>query len=158
MLQSAEKAPDFELPLLTGGTWRLAEALRERPVLLAFFKISCPTCQLTFPFLQRLADSAHGGAPSLVAISQDNVSDTTYFQQRFGVSVPTLIEDSRTWAVSNAYQISRASPHIFSHCPGRNRFSFVRESFHRAELERQAELFSVLIFGPDDHVPDVKPG
>jgi peroxiredoxin len=156
VLQPADKAPDFELPLLTGGTWWLAEALRERSVLLAFFKISCPTCQLAFPFLQRLADSAHKDAPRLVAISQDNVSDTTYFQQRFGVSMPTLIEDSRTWGTSNAYQIASV-PSLFLIAQD-GTISRSSEGFHRAELEKLAELFAVPIFGPEDHVPAVKPG
>jgi peroxiredoxin len=156
VLQPADKAPDFELPLLTGGTWWLAEALRERLVLLAFFKISCPTCQLTFPFLQRLADSAHKDAPRVVAISQDNVSDTTAFQQRFGVSIPTLIEDSRTWATSNSYQIASV-PSLFLIAQD-GIISHSSEGFHRAELEKLAELFAVPIFGPEDHVPIVKPG
>jgi len=36
---------------------------------LAFFKIDCPTCQLTFPYLQRMADR---GQRRIVAISQDD--------------------------------------------------------------------------------------
>jgi len=156
MLQPSAKAPDFELPLLTGGVWRLTDALKQGPVLLAFFKISCPTCQLTFPYLQRLVDSGHTGAPQLVAISQDSINDTTYFQQRFGVSMPTLIEDPLTWATSNAYRISSV-PSLFLIAQNAT-VSRSSEGFHRAELENLAELFTVPIFGPGDVVPAMKPG
>ena len=44
-----DPAPAFRL-----GSFELKE--RDTPVLLAFFKITCPTCQLAFPYLQRLAD------------------------------------------------------------------------------------------------------
>jgi peroxiredoxin len=33
-----EKAPDFELPDERGRPWRLAEKLREGPVLLVFYR------------------------------------------------------------------------------------------------------------------------
>jgi peroxiredoxin len=156
MLQPPDSAPDFELPLLTGGSWRLSDALRESPVLLAFYKISCPTCQLTFPYLQRLADSKHAGAPRLVAISQDNAADTTSFMQRLGVTMPTLIEDSRSWAASNAYKISSV-PSLFLVTKDGTIATCIA-GFHRAGLEDLAEHFAVPVFGPEDKVPDIKPG
>ena len=55
MLSVGGKAPDFVLPTLSGIEVSLGEMTRSGPVLLAFFKISCPTCQYTFPFLERLA-------------------------------------------------------------------------------------------------------
>ena len=156
MPQPADGAPDFELPLLTGGSWSLAEALSKGPVLLAFFKIACPTCQLTFPYLQRLADSRAPGAPQLVAISQDNSGDTIYFQQQFGVSMPTVLEDTRTWNTSNAYRISSVPSLFLISRDGSVAHSF--EGFVRSELEKLAELFAVPIFGPEDRVPAMKPG
>ena len=54
------KAPDFSLPIIgEGGKFSLQDALQQGPVLLAFFKVSCPTCQYTFPFLERI-HRAHG--------------------------------------------------------------------------------------------------
>jgi thiol-disulfide isomerase/thioredoxin len=52
------------------------------PVLLAFFKITCPTCQLTFPFLQRLMDR---GGPRVVGISQDDAAGTAEFNEAFSL-------------------------------------------------------------------------
>ncbi len=53
-IQSGDKAPLFELRDAAGNEYSLAEALRKGPVIAAFFKISCPVCQFTFPFLERL--------------------------------------------------------------------------------------------------------
>jgi peroxiredoxin len=44
MLQPGVSAPDISLPGLDGSAWNLREALLHGPVVLAFFKISCPTC------------------------------------------------------------------------------------------------------------------
>ena len=52
-------APGFRLARLEGGEVTLAELSAEARVLLVFFKISCPVCQLTAPFLERL--HASGG-------------------------------------------------------------------------------------------------
>src|SRR5437764_9458493 len=106
MLETGAAAPNIELSGLDGTRWSLREALRNGPVLLAFFKSSCPTCQLTFPFLQRLIDNPGPGSPQLVAVSQDDALTTRRFHERFGLSMPTLIDDSRTFPASNAYGLT----------------------------------------------------
>ena len=58
-LERGTTAPDFTLPAMDGKQFSLREALARRPVLAAFFKISCPTCQYALPFLQRIY-KAHG--------------------------------------------------------------------------------------------------
>jgi len=47
-------APDFKLQNHEGKQFSLREALARGPVISAFFKISCPTCQYALPFLQRI--------------------------------------------------------------------------------------------------------
>src|ERR1700733_1534800 len=111
MLQPGDLAPEINLPDLDGTPWILREALRHGPVVVAFFKISCPTCQLTFPFLQRLADSPNGG-PELIAVSQDDAPDSREFQQRFGISMRTLIDTPPRYSASSAYRITSV-PSIF---------------------------------------------
>ena len=53
-LATGTKAPDFDLKTLDGKRFSLGEELASGPVVLAFFKVSCPTCQYAFPFLERL--------------------------------------------------------------------------------------------------------
>jgi peroxiredoxin len=155
MLQPGDSAPDIDLPGLDGSAWRLHEALQHGPVVLAFFKISCPTCQLTFPFLQRLADSTNGG-PRMVAISQDNVPDSREFQQRFGVSMPTLTDAPPRYSASNAYRISIV-PSIFV-VETDGRIASAVEGFNKAELEKLGRRFGVAPFRESDRVPTFRPG
>src|SRR5665213_2106524 len=95
-------APDFELPDLSGEPWKLSYALKDGPVLLVFFKISCPTCQLTLPFLERF------DSPQVVAISQDDAGGT----RGFGTKLRTVLDTPRTYPVSNAYGITHV-PALF---------------------------------------------
>ena len=155
MLQPGVSAPDIDLPDLNGAAWNLREALRHGPVVLAFFKISCPTCQMTFPFLQRLADSPNGGPP-LIAISQDDAGDSREFQQRFGLSMPTLIDAAPAWSASNAYRITSV-PSIFVIETDGTIASAV-DGFNRAELEKLGQRFHVTPFRESDRVPAQRPG
>jgi peroxiredoxin len=56
-LKAGTLAPDFTLPTMDGKKFSLSEALARGPVLAAFFKVSCPTCQYAFPFLERIYKS-----------------------------------------------------------------------------------------------------
>src|SRR6266566_9087439 len=67
-LPAGTKAPDFSLPAVSsgkdgnkdGGEFSLQAAVKQGPVLAAFFKVSCPTCQYAFPYIERIY-KAHGG-------------------------------------------------------------------------------------------------
>jgi peroxiredoxin len=156
MLSTGVPAPSIRLPDLNGDFWTLGEALRKGPVLLAFFKIACPTCQLTFPFLQRLADEGFSASPQLIAISQDDVPDSRGFHERFGVSLPTLIDVPRTFPASNAYRITSV-PSLFLIEPD-GKISFAAEGFSKAALETLGERFHAAPFRESDRVPDLRPG
>ena len=156
MLAAGKSAPDVSLEDLAGGRWSLADALKKGPVLLAFFKISCPTCQLTFPFLQRLADGGGKGAPQLVAVSQDDAAGTAQFHKRFNLSMRTAIDKPRTYPASNAYGISHV-PSLFLIEPD-GRISVAVEGFSKAHLEKLGERFGAAPFHGDDRVPVMQPG
>lgn len=156
MLSTGAAAPDIQLQDLEGRGWKLSEALKQGPVLLAFFKIACPTCQLTFPFLQRLADTADAAAPRLIAISQDDAAGSREFQNRFNVSMPTLLDVPRTWAASNAYQIT-AVPSLFL-IEQDGKISLATEGFSKAVIGKLGERFHATPFTAADRVPDLRPG
>ena len=54
VLNAGKSAPHFGLIALDGKKYSLQEGLKHGPVLAAFFKVACPICQYTFPFLERL--------------------------------------------------------------------------------------------------------
>ena len=156
MLAEGQKAPDFELEDLDRVKWSLAAALKNGPVLLAFFKISCPTCQFTFPFLQNLLEGAGPKAPQLVAVSQDDAIGTTQFQKRFQVSMKTLLDQAKSWPVSNAFRISSV-PSLFLIEPD-GRISFAVNGFSRAHMESLAERFGAAEIWRGQKVPAMRPG
>lgn len=140
-------AVDGEAPL-----FRILENLTE-PVLLAFFKITCPTCQLTFPYLQRLADR---GGPRIVGVSQDDADGTAEFNDAFGVRFETVQDAAPAYTVSNAYGLTHV-PALFLVEPDR-RISWASEGFAKAELENLAARWGVTLFDANERVPVFKPG
>ncbi len=111
-LPGGTKAPDFSLPDLDGTKFSLQAALKQGPALVAFFKVSCPTCQYTFPFLERL-HHAHGDKKiTIVGISQNNQRDTAAFLKEYGVTFLVLLDDPNGYAVSNAYGLTNV-PSVF---------------------------------------------
>jgi peroxiredoxin len=111
-LPAGTKAPEINLSALGGGKFSLQDALKQGPVLAAFYKVSCPVCQYTFPFLERL-HKAHGNKKiTIVGISQDNQRDTAAFMKEYGVTFRNLLDDPNGYAVSNAYGLTNV-PTLF---------------------------------------------
>ncbi|WP_164001252.1 TlpA family protein disulfide reductase [Pyxidicoccus caerfyrddinensis] len=95
-------APDFTLHTLSGDTVQL-DALRGKPVVLAFWAPWCGVCKLessNLSLLQRLAgDSAHVVS---VAVAYDNEEAVRVFAREHGVDYPVLLGDDgiqRDWRV-----------------------------------------------------------
>jgi len=149
MLAKDAAAPDFTL-----GDWRLLEALKQGPVLLTFFKISCPTCQLTLPFLQRLADDA--AALQVVAISQDDRKGTDQFHRHFKLSLTTLLDPAPAYSASKLYEI-RNVPSMFLIEPD-GTISMAETGFSKPHLEQLAGRFGAEVFREGEIVPSFRPG
>ena len=111
-LATGAKAPEFELKTLDGKRFSLNEELAKGPVVLAFFKVSCPTCQYAFPYLERLYKAYRNRGIALVGISQNDAEETSAFAKDFGVTFPLLLDDTRSYPVSNAYGLTNV-PTIF---------------------------------------------
>ena len=110
-LTSGKKAPEIKIPLLKGGTFSLHEALARGPVVVAFFKINCPTCQYSFPFIERLYQAHKHSNVTIVGISRNDDKNTEAFNQRFGVTFPVAL-DAKGFPASNAYGLTNV-PSIF---------------------------------------------
>jgi len=157
-------APKFKLPDMKGGQFSLEEALQHGPVLLAFFKISCPVCQFTFPFLERLHKNLLGkNSPIIIGISQNNQKDTASFLREFGVTFPVLLDDPRAYPVSNAYGITNV-PTLFY--IGQDRTIEVSSvGWSRTDLSKITALAgqiagapNITVFQPGEQVPEFKAG
>ncbi len=105
-LTAGTKAPEISLATVNGKPFSLQNALKKGPVLAAFFKVSCPVCQYTFPYLERL-HKAHGDQKiTIVGISQDDKRNTVAFLKEYGVTFPTLLDDPNGYPISNAYGLT----------------------------------------------------
>ena len=157
-LEAGASAPAFELRNLAGGSTSLAQLLPAGPVLLAFFKVSCPVCQFTLPFLERIHRGAAPSSLSIYGISQDETDATREFGKRYGLTYPILLDTARNhYEASDAYRITHV-PTLFLIEPD-GRISRVVEGFARRDIEELARQAIVeRIFQPGEYVPEWKAG
>ena len=161
-IESGHTAPEFTLDALDGEKYSLDSLLARGPVVLAFFKISCPVCQFTFPFLQRISERFSGKNVSVIGVSQDSARYTKEFNQEYGVTFPTLLDDTN-YTVSNAYGLTNV-PTVFLIAPdGTAKVSCT--GFDRAALEKISsdlaqyqKISATPLFLPGENVPAYKPG
>jgi peroxiredoxin len=111
-LTTGTKAPDFTLTTSDSKVFSLRDVLTRGPVIAAFFKVSCPTCQYTFPFLERIHKAYGNRNVTVVGISQNGKKDTLAFMKEFGITFPVLLDDTKSYPVSNAYGLTNV-PTIF---------------------------------------------
>jgi peroxiredoxin len=111
-LTAGAKAPEFELKAMDGRRFVLRDELLHGPVLLAFFKVSCPVCQYAFPFLERLEQAYGHEGVKIIGVSQNDPQQTATFCKEFGVTFPVLLDDRETYPVSNAYGLTNV-PTLF---------------------------------------------
>jgi peroxiredoxin len=152
MLEAGTKAPDFELLDLGGNRLTLTEIAAGQPLTLVFFKIACPTCQYTLPFLERMY-----GGEGMYLISQDDAESTRAFHQEFRITIPTLLDDEDAgYPVSNAYQISHVPSLFLIEPDGRVSQSFM--GFDKRGMEQLGERLGAEPFRPGEYVVEWKPG
>ena len=155
-LDEGQAAPDFELPTLAGQPQSLKAILESGPALLAFFKVSCPVCQFTFPFLERLHQGASGKL-QFIGISQDDVRSTRQYNREYGVTFPTLLDEAgKGYVVSNAFGIT-AVPSLFLVEPDGN-ISLASAGFSKKAIETLAARVGVTPFRPGEYVPEWQAG
>jgi peroxiredoxin len=111
-LANGTKAPEFDLKTSDGKAFSLNAELARGPVVLVFFKVSCPTCQYALPFLERLYKAYGDKGVTLVGVSQNDAKETAAFCKQFAITFPMLLDDTRSYPVSNAYGLTNV-PTVF---------------------------------------------
>jgi len=161
LLRPGHCAPDFKLARLEAPApskpASLGELLPTGPVLLAFFKTSCPVCQMTLPYLERIHQGRAPQSLTVYGISQDDPETTREFTAEFGITFPMLLdtEESR-YPASNAYGISHVPSLFLVERDGTIAWSL--EGFNRREFEAVAATAGVSPFRPGEQVPEWKAG
>src|SRR6266404_2243194 len=155
-------APGFSLKALDGKEYSLGALTERGPVVAAFFKISCPVCQFTFPFLERLHKRYGGDAVTFLGISQDDTRATQNFAKEYGATFPLLL-DENGYPVSNAYGLTNVPTIFLIDTGGTVKVSSV--GFDKKDLESIAahlaerkKISLAPLFRPDEVVTANKPG
>jgi len=162
-LTAGTTAPEFSAKTTDGKPFALKDALALGPVVLAFFKVSCPTCQYTFPFLQRLFQAYKNQGVLLIGVSQNEAADTSMFAKQYGISFPIVLDDTKRFPISNAYGLASV-PTLFWISPegeielvsvGWNRKDFEEINRRMADVGKQAALSA---FQSGEEVRDFRAG
>src|SRR6267143_4957699 len=155
-------APGFSLKALDNKEYSLSTLLERGPVVACFFKISCPVCQFTFPFLERLYKRYGGDGVTFLGISQDDARSTNKFAKEFGITFPLLLEENG-YPVSNAYGLTNVPTIFLIDTDGTVKVSCM--GFDKKDLEKIAanlaerkKIFLAPLFRPDEVIPANKPG
>jgi peroxiredoxin len=162
-LTTGTKAPDFECRTLGGKRFSLNEGLARGPVVLAFFKVSCPVCQYAFPYLERLHKAYGQNGYTLVGVSQDDAKGTAAFSKEFGVTFPVLLDDTRKYPVSNVYGLTNVPTLFWIALDGEIEISSVGwmkadfEAVNR-KMAEAGKISAASLFKPGESVPDFRAG
>lgn len=152
------QAQPISAPLLDGAgpAVTLASLLAAGPVVLVFFKVSCPTCQLALPFFERLHRQSTG--LQVIGVSQDQADPSRLFVERYQLTFPILLDQAaERFPASNAFRLTHV-PSIFVVEPD-GAISHAWTGFSRADFEKLATRAAATpIFRDDDHVPAWKAG
>ncbi len=161
-LTAGTAAPEINLPGTNGTKFSLEDARKRGPVLAAFFKISCPVCQFTLPYLERIYKAYPGSKVAIVGISQDEQNYTEDFAREYGITFPLLLDPVDRYPVSNAYDLTNV-PTIFLIDGGEVKLSLVgwdkrdMETLN-AEAARAAGVPVQPLFRKGEDVPASKAG
>ena len=161
MLQTGAQAPFFSLRALDGAAIQYPSDSTERPALLLFFETDCPTCRLTFPYVQRLAEVCGADALNVIGISQDDEAATRAFVAELGVAFPVALDQGLR--VTREYD-PQAVPTLFL-LDRAGQIVQTQTAFDKAELNAlAAKLLALLEREPlvlaeaYDGAPQRKPG
>lgn len=151
------KAPQVELLDTQGNQFNLSKVLEEKDeVVLVFYKATCPVCQMTAPFLERLVNQNKELA--LYGVSQDDKDETESFIKEYGLSFPILLDhelkNTRAFELTNVPSIFVVKKDLLV---DKSIVGFSKEDLeyiHRLTGDQNKEN----LFTESDEVPPFRPG
>lgn len=160
-------APAASFARTGGGAATTANLLADAnglPLLLAFFKVSCPTCRLAWPYLQRLHAAYGGKVLHVVGVSQNTADESREFFEEFGKATFDLVLDPEPrFEASNLFHVE-AVPHLALVSPS-GVLEEVFAGWSKAKMEALGERLAgrggfppVPVVPPGDPVRDFQAG
>ncbi len=166
-LSPGRPAPAATFTRAGGGTVTTAGLLAETdglPLLLVFFKVSCPTCKLSWPYVQSLHAAYGGRAVHVVGVSQNAAKESGEFFEEFGKATFDLVLDPEPrFEASNAFLVESV-PHLALVSPAGiledafSGWSKAKMEALGARLAGGSSLARVPVVPPGDPVRDFQSG
>ena len=161
MLETGALAPHFTLLGIDGREYLLPNSAAGRPTLLVFFKTTCGTCDVAFPYINRLREVYPNGW-HLWAIAQDPPKAASEYAHAQGIDYPVLI-DAPDYTVSRLYDPAATPSLFFNDARGRTIYAthgFAKDDLNElaAFVARTIDAAPVIIAPANDGRPDFKPG
>ncbi len=130
-------------------------------MLLVFFRVSCQTCDVAFPYINRL-QAAYPSGWRFWTISQDTAERAADYRDRFAIAAPVLVDDPDL-VVSRLYD-PPSTPTLVLVAP-EGTVDYVSEGFAKDDLNQVSAriaaylgVAAVEIAPADDGVPAMRPG
>lgn len=152
------------VPFVLLGSDGLPYALAEQkghPLLAVFFKTTCSTCAMAFPYLERLYQAYQAQGLAVWGISQDTLDDSLAFAVDRGATFPILLDTA--WDVSQAYEVEGVPTLVLFGSDGE--IAYRGTSFSKEDLNEISRLVAgqthsqwVEIAPANDGKPAFRPG
>jgi peroxiredoxin len=96
MLNVGDRAPEFEVEMLGGGRYRLADDIGHKGVVMTFWSVFCETCREEMPLMQRLHEEYEEKGLRVLGINLDGAPMSeaiTYFTEKENMDFLVLIDE-----------------------------------------------------------------
>jgi peroxiredoxin len=149
----------------TDGVPRSLSEPTGRPLLVAFFKTTCPACKMAFGYLERLnqayGSQRNGRGLEVWGVSQDALDESLAFAVEQGITFPVLLDTG--WDASLAYGIETVPTMYLRNGSGDVLFTGV--GFAKADLNEMSRLVAGQLGAPAEVIapagdanPPFRPG
>ena len=131
------------------------------PLLLVFFKTTCSTCRMTFPYLERFYQAYRAYGFQVWGISQDPLDASLAFAVDGGATFPIVLDTN--WDVSQTYEVEGVPTFVLVDSAGQ--VAYRCASFSKEDLNEMSRLVAsethsawVEIAPANDGKPAFRPG
>ncbi|MEX0682693.1 MAG: TlpA disulfide reductase family protein [Dehalococcoidia bacterium] len=160
-IDSGQLAPHFTLLGLDGQEYSLPRDLNAEPLVVVFLRVKCATCDVAFPYFNRLRETCAEGW-QMWAVCQDEPAAAAAYRDRFGITYPVLL-DAEGLDVSKLYDPPSTPTFYLVGPDGRIEYSsegFAKEDINELSVRIAAYLGvePVQVAPADDGNPAMKPG
>jgi peroxiredoxin len=160
ILSVGQSAPQFSLGGLDGKSYALNKN-GARLTLAVFFKTTCPTCMLSWQYIEKYHQRYRGAGLAVWGISPDSREASAQYAAKYGSTFPILLDGD--WRVSKTYDPEFVPTMLLIDADGKiidSSVSWDKNKFNHVSQTIAAKLHvpAAIIAPPNDGSPEYKAG